>query len=156
MTSGTTSRRPASSPAARRPALRTRPTTAAPVQHRFTLSRLLVALYFGFRTLCPACHRGRMFPSRFKHTMHDRCPRCGLVFEPDLGEVTGGMAINMVLTSILGTAAAIYFALFTRANIAVVAVGLTLGFLAFGLWFHQHARGLWVGFLYATGALFVK
>ena len=89
----------------------------------------------------------------FGYRMRKQCDRCGLVFEPDEGEMTGGMAISMVLTSILGTAFAIYAAFGLHANVFVAAAALILGGLAFGLWFHPHARGLWVGVLYATGQL---
>ena len=89
----------------------------------------------------------------FGYRMRKQCDRCGLVFEPDQGEMTGGMAISMVLTSILGTAFAIYAAFGLRANVFVAAAALVLGGLAFGMWFHPHARGLWVGVLYATGQL---
>jgi uncharacterized protein (DUF983 family) len=86
-------------------------------------------------------------------SIRHHCPVCGVVFERDPGEVTGGMAINMVISSVLGVFLAIYGALFSRLNILVVVALLVAITLAFGLVFHRHARGLWVGFLYATGAI---
>ena len=115
--------------------------------------RFVRACLDGLLLRCPRCHKGRLFPRLFTYTMARQCPRCALHFEPDTGEVTGGMAVNMVLTSILGTALAIYGVAFTRIPTVTIAVALALGMLLFGLWFHRHARGLWVGVLYATGAL---
>ncbi len=84
--------------------------------------RILYILALGLFLICPACRRGRMFRSRF--VMNVRCPVCGVIFERDAGEVTGGMAINMTLTSL----------------IAVVG--------------DRHARGLWTSILYLTGSIF--
>ena len=115
--------------------------------------RLLRALVDGLTLRCPRCHRGWMYPRPFSYHMRKTCPVCGLAFEPDVGEMTGGMAVNMVLTSILGTAVAIYLALFSHLSAPALALALVVGPLLFGLWFHPHARGAWVGVLYATDAL---
>src|SRR5947209_5490424 len=97
---------------------------AAPKQasSAVVLFRFLRACGDGLRLRCPRCHQGRMFPRLFTYRMNQRCPRCGLEFEPDLGEMTGGMAINMVLTSILGTALAIYGAVFTHIPTVAIAI----------------------------------
>jgi uncharacterized protein (DUF983 family) len=116
-----------------------------------TALRAVQALGYGLLLICPVCRRGRMARSLFQ--LHERCPRCGVVFERNPGEVTGGMAINMVLSSIIGVAAAVYLAFFSAVSAAwlvAALVGITLGF---GLLFHRHARGLWVGFLYLSGAI---
>jgi hypothetical protein len=85
--------------------------------------------------------------------IRERCPHCGIVFEKDPGEVTGGMAINMVLTSILGVVAVIYGVVFSGLDVNLVLGLIALGTVLFGLVFHRHARGLWVGFLHITGAI---
>ena len=116
-----------------------------------TLWRAVQALGYGLALICPVCRRGRMARSFFQ--LRERCPVCGVVFERNPGEVTGGMAINMVLSSLVGVAAAVYLAVFTALSplgLVVALTGLTLGF---GLLFHRHARGLWVGFLYLSGAI---
>jgi hypothetical protein len=63
------------------------------------------------------------------------------------------MGVNMVLTSILGVPVMIWAVLFSGLDIRVSLFGLGLFVVLFGLWFHRHARGLWVGVLYATGSL---
>jgi uncharacterized protein (DUF983 family) len=108
-------------------------------------------LLFALGGICPVCRRGQMFRSFY--TMRDRCPRCGVVFEPDRGEVTGGMAVNMVISSFLGIAIAIYLAFFTDLS-PLLAIGLMVAVtLGFALLFHRPARSVWVGCLYLTGAL---
>ncbi len=118
------------------------------------LLRQLRSLLLGLLLICPVCRRGRMSGSLL--TLRDRCPHCGVVFERDPGEVTGGMAINMVASSIVGVAVAIYGAVFSGWDVSLLVaavVGVTLGF---GLLFHRHARGLWVAVLYITGAIYER
>jgi len=115
--------------------------------------RFIRACLDGLILCCPRCHRGHIYPRLFTYKMNKQCPRCGLEFEPDVGEVTGGMGINMVLTSILGVPVMIWGVLFSGWPIGLVLIGLALFVVLFGLWFHRHARGLWVGVLYATGSL---
>ena len=112
---------------------------------------VLQSLTCGLLLICPVCRQGRMSRSLFR--LRERCPRCGVVFERDPGEMTGGMAINMVISSILGVALAIYLAFFTTLSIPVLAAILAAVTVGFGLLFHRHARGLWVAFLYLSGAI---
>ncbi|HEX2036329.1 MAG TPA: DUF983 domain-containing protein [Chloroflexota bacterium] len=115
----------------------------------------LVALLYGFLLRCPVCHRGAIFeqPWPWKYRMNERCPVCGVRFMPDKGEITGGMAMTMVLTSILGVPAAIYLALFTTLSTPWL-VGWLVGVpTLFGLWFYRHAQGLWVAVLYLTRSM---
>lgn len=118
------------------------------------LFRSLQALLYGLLLICPVCRRGRMSRSLF--ALHERCPNCGVVFERDPGEVTGGMAINMVASSVVGVAGAIYGALFSGREMVVVIAAIVVATLGFGLLFHRHARGLWVGVLYITGAIYER
>ena len=106
----------------------------------------------GLLLICPACQQGRMFRSLF--TMNVRCPVCGVIFERDAGEVTGGMAINMTLTSILALLGGALAAVYTDIP-ALVLIGATAAVTtAFGLLFYRHARGLWTSILYLTGSIF--
>src|SRR6266540_4878952 len=84
-----------------------------------TLWSFVRACLDGLLLTCPRCHKGRMAARLFGYHMRKQCDRCGLVFEPDQGEMTGGMGINMVLTSILGTAFAICAAFVLHANVFV-------------------------------------
>jgi uncharacterized protein (DUF983 family) len=106
----------------------------------------------GLLLICPACQQGRMFRSLF--TMNVRCPICGLIFERDAGEVTGGMAINMTLTSMIALVGGGLAAVYTDLPAIVLIGGIAILTVAFGLLFHRHARGLWIGILYLTGSIF--
>lgn len=126
----------------------------APARRSFgaPMFRVLCILALGLLLICPACRRGRMFRSFF--TMNVRCPVCGVIFERDAGEVTGGMAINATLTSAVafvgGGLLGIYTTLPALQLIALAAL-LTIGM---SLLFYRHARGLWTSILYLTGSIF--
>jgi hypothetical protein len=92
-----------------------------------------------------------MFRSLF--TMNVRCPICAVIFERDAGEVTGGMAINAVVTSLLAVGGA-SAAFFTDVPLLPLLAGLVLATILFPLWFYRHARGMWVGVLYLTGSIY--
>jgi uncharacterized protein (DUF983 family) len=116
-----------------------------------TWGHAITSLLLATLLICPVCRRGKM--SRGFYTLRESCPNCGVVFEKNPGEVTGGMAINMVLTSIVGLGVMIWGVLFSGFDVNLVLVGIALFTVAFGLVFHRFARGLWVGFLYITGAI---
>jgi uncharacterized protein (DUF983 family) len=125
--------------------------TAFPPLKGTAMGRILRVLRLAILLRCPACERGRMFRSLF--TMNVRCPTCGVIFERDAGEVTGGMAINSVATSAIAVAGA------TLAWVSDVPVWALIGALVvistlFALWFYRHARALWTGILFLTGSMF--
>ncbi len=49
----------------------------------------------GMRRRCPRCGAGGLFPSLL--TIHDPCPRCGLVFEREEGYWLGAMIMAFVI-----------------------------------------------------------
>lgn len=100
---------------------------------------------------CPACQRGRMFRSLFR--MNVRCPVCGVVFERDAGEVTGAMAINTALMCFMAIAGAV-LAIITDIPTGWLIGGTATVMIMFGVFFYRHARAVWVGILFLTGAIF--
>ncbi len=114
--------------------------------------RTLHILALGLLLTCPACRRGRMFRSLF--TMNVRCPTCGVIFERDPGEVTGGMAINMTLTSTIALVGGGLLGVLTDLPAALLILIVGALTVAFGLLFYRHARGLWTSILYLTGSIF--
>jgi uncharacterized protein (DUF983 family) len=114
--------------------------------------RMLRIFLDGLLLTCPVCRRGRMFSSLF--TMNRRCPNCGVIFERDVGESTGGMAITMVVTSTITVIVGGLVAMFTTFPVLPLIVILGLFTVVFGLLFYRHARGLWTSFLYLTGSMF--
>jgi uncharacterized protein (DUF983 family) len=92
-----------------------------------------------------------MFRTLFR--MNVRCPVCGVVFERDHGEITGGMAINTVLVLLIAVAGAAISVVTDYSAwliIGVTAVVMTI----VGVLFYRHARALWIGILYLTGSMF--
>jgi uncharacterized protein (DUF983 family) len=129
--------------------------TSRPARGATTHAAWLAALLYGFRLRCPVCRRGALFeePWPWAFRMNEFCPVCRVRFMPDKGEITGGMAITMVVTSLLGVAGALYLALFTSLSPLWMAVWLIAIPTVFGLWFYRHAQGLWVAVLYLTGSM---
>ena len=109
---------------------------------------MIRAFVDGLLLRCPRCHRGRMFARGF--TMHRDCPRCGLEFERASGEVTGGMAINLVLTLFVVMVGSL-FALSPTVPLLPLLLGLGLFAIVFPIAFYRSSRGLWASFLYITG-----
>jgi ribosomal protein S27E len=114
--------------------------------------RILRILLLGLLLTCPACRHGRMFRSLF--VMNVRCPVCGVIFERDAGEVTGGMAINMTLTSTFALVAGGVLGIATDIPAGELIVLLGLATAGFGMLFYRHARGLWTSILDLTGSIF--
>jgi uncharacterized protein (DUF983 family) len=111
--------------------------------------RILRALFDGLRLRCPHCHRGRMFASRSK--MNEECPVCGTPFERRSGEVTGGMAINLVLTELIVVFIGGGLAFFTTYPLLPIFGALGLFAIGFPILFYRRSRGLWASVLYLTG-----
>ncbi|HWQ12546.1 MAG TPA: DUF983 domain-containing protein [Roseiflexaceae bacterium] len=115
------------------------------------MGRILRVLRQTICLRCPACEHGRMFRSLF--TMNVRCPVCGVIFERDAGEVTGGMAINMTVTMALAFVGA-SLAYFSDVPVWQLLTLLIVLSTLFALWFYRRARALWTGILYLTGSMF--
>jgi len=92
-----------------------------------------------------------MFRSLFQ--MNVRCPVCGVVFERDAGEVTGAMAINTALMSLMAIVGAV-LAIITTIPTGWLIGGTAAMMIFFGVFFYRHARAVWVGILFLTGAIF--
>lgn len=85
--------------------------------------------------------------------MNVRCPVCGVVFERDHGEITGGMAINTVFVLLIAVAGGVLSIITTYPTwmiIGATAVVMTV----FGILFYRHARAIWIGIVYLTGSMF--
>ena len=114
--------------------------------------RMLRILILGFLLTCPACRHGRMFRSLF--VMNVRCPVCGVIFERDAGEVTGGMAINTTVTSTVALVGGGLLGVFTDLPAVELIFFVGAATTMIGLLFYRHARGLWTSILYLTGSIF--
>ena len=118
----------------------------------FTMKRTLSKLVLGFFLICPVCERGRMYATQWR--MHQYCPQCGVPFEHDKGEVTGAMAITLVLFSAITVICGSLLVVLTPISPFVVIGFFGVFTLVAGAMFYRHARGLWVSFLFLSGAMF--
>ena len=106
------------------------------------------ALLDGLLLRCPRCRRGRMFSGWF--TMRRSCPVCRLPFERASGEITGGMAINVVVTLFVVVVGS-FFGLSPDVPLVPLLLGLGVFALVFPIAFYPVSRGLWAAVLYLTG-----
>jgi uncharacterized protein (DUF983 family) len=106
----------------------------------------------GIGLRCPVCEQGSLFSGWFQ--MHRRCPHCGARFERDQGEVSGGMTISILATSL--TFLVGFFvtdALFAWALWAQLVIWIAFVVL-FPVFFYRYSRALWVALLHLAGRVY--
>ncbi len=101
----------------------------------------LVMLWRGLRLRCPNCGRGRLF--RRGYTMYDRCPVCGWKFEREEGYWTGAMAVNLVVTELLLTVAAVILSIARVPILPMLAIGIPAA-IVLPFLLYWHAKSLWM------------
>jgi uncharacterized protein (DUF983 family) len=112
------------------------------------MNPVVVMVVRGLALRCPKCGKGGIASSLF--SLREACPSCGVAIETRTGEASGGMAINLVTTTILATIGVWWFGVFGSMSLLPLMVGLMVGGVAFSMVFHRHACGAWVGALHAT------
>ena len=100
----------------------------------------------GLRLRCPVCGKGKLFKRFF--TMYEKCPICNFTFEREEGYFTGAMAINLVISELLVTAAVLPFSVMAGLNPSIpfypiLLAGLPLP-IVLPLIFFRHSRALWM------------
>lgn len=114
--------------------------------------RIVRSLWEGLALICPLCHRGRMFRSRF--SMHRACPTCGAVFEREEGARTGGMYINIVVTGVIFGIGFVAMEVLTPLSDTAIFLFWMAFMLLFPIVFYPHTRGLWVGIINLLGMVY--
>lgn len=105
----------------------------------------------GVRFKCPNCEEGKLFQSYFK--LNKTCSHCGVRFERETGEETGGMSVSIVILGVIFLIAYPIMEIFTDWSFWVhLAIWLPFSIL-FPIWFYPYSRSLWVVFLYLTGSI---
>ncbi len=112
------------------------------------MNAAVVMILRGLALRCPKCGSGGIARSFF--SLRETCPSCGVAIETRTGEASGGMAINLVTTTILATVGVWWFGVFGSMALLPLMTGLMVGGVAFSMVFHRHACGAWVGALHAT------
>jgi uncharacterized protein (DUF983 family) len=106
----------------------------------------------GLRLRCPVCDQGELFRDWF--TMNRTCAHCSVRFERHEGEVTGGMSVSIVVTSL------VFFVGYFLTEVLwdwplAVHFALWVPFaILFPIGFYRHSRALWVACLYLTGDVY--
>jgi uncharacterized protein (DUF983 family) len=107
--------------------------------------RLRKAIVRAVRLRCPRCGVGALFRGAF--AMHERCPRCHLVFEREPGYFIGAIYINYAVTVMLAIAG---FLLLEDTGLSVgTQIGIWCAFgVVFPLWFFRYSKSLWMAIGY--------
>ena len=113
------------------------------------MQRLLRSLWItGLWLKCPVCEQGNLFATYFN--MNKICPHCGVRFERETGEVTGGMSVSIVLTAFIFLLGYGITEVLTNWPLWVhFAIWMPFAIL-FPIIFYRYSRSLWVVFLYVT------
>lgn len=112
------------------------------------MSRAWTLIARGLRQRCPICGKGKLFRRWF--TMYDACPNCHFVYEREEGYFTSAMAINLVVSELLITAAVVPFSVVAGLNpsipfVPILLAGIPLPILL-PIVFLRPARALWMSF----------
>jgi uncharacterized protein (DUF983 family) len=111
--------------------------------------RALRTAWLVVRLRCPVCGLGPLAAGWF--TLHRSCGACGVTFERDPGEVTGGICVNSLATSLGICALALWLFLDEHVPPALETPLVLVFGLAFPLLFYRHSRAIWIGLLHVTG-----
>lgn len=85
--------------------------------------------------------------------MHKTCPHCGVRFERETGEETGGMSVSIVVLGIIFLIGYPLTEVLTDWSLGVhLAIWLPFSIL-FPIVFYRYSRSLWVVFLYLTDSI---
>ncbi|GIV97423.1 MAG: hypothetical protein KatS3mg057_2080 [Herpetosiphonaceae bacterium] len=117
-----------------------------------SMLHVTAALIRGFLLRCPHCKTGHMFRTMFE--MYPVCPDCGVVFERDPGEITGGMGINISVTMFVFFVGFILMNALTSISLVVQLLIWIPFMIVFPILFYPCSRGLWVSILYLTGNVY--
>ena len=114
-------------------------------------SWLRTLLWLGARCICPKCEKGRMFRSYY--TIHEKCPECGVTFQPYEGDILGVIAVGYFLT-VIPTFSFFSFAYLKLGwTIETIFYLYFLSTAALLFAFYPSMKGIWVAFVYLLTGL---
>jgi uncharacterized protein (DUF983 family) len=111
--------------------------------------RALRTVWLVLRLRCPVCGLGRIATGPF--TVSACCGACGVTFERDPGEVTGGIWVNSFATTLGICTLALWLEIARPLPPVLETPFVVLFAAAFPLAFYRHSRALWIGLLHVTG-----
>lgn len=109
-------------------------------------THLWPAMGAGIRRRCPVCHKGRLYagPGR----LNERCPACGIRFEPDPGDFAGALMLTMGVTGLFVALGTIVLEVaFHLSGDTQLWIWVTFACLFLPL-AYPNFKGAWLGFMY--------
>ena len=99
------------------------------------------------RQRCPVCGKGKLFRRWF--TMYEQCPVCHFTYEREEGYFSSAMAINLVVSELIVTAAVVPFSIMAGLNPSIPFVPILLSGtplpILLPILFFRPARAIWMG-----------
>ncbi|MCC5916830.1 MAG: DUF983 domain-containing protein [Cryomorphaceae bacterium] len=111
------------------------------------MARSLLASIFGMR--CPSCREGKLFsnsnPYRLKGIaeMHNRCPNCGQVYEPEPGFFYGSMYVSYGITVAIYVAIVVLMTIFGNPGIWEIVISLSVVLIIVAPMVFRLSRSVW-------------
>lgn len=103
------------------------------------------------RRVCPRCGAGSLF--RAYARLHERCPRCGLVYRREQGAQTGSMYLSAAVTQLFACLVIALVWLLADWSVAL-SIAFTLPVVAlFCFAFLPYSQALWVAVEYVTDVI---
>lgn len=111
--------------------------------------RALRTCWLVLRLRCPSCGLGRMSAAFL--ALNERCQACGVVFERDPGEVTGGIFVNSMATTLGICLLAGWLAFYGPVPLRWTTPVCIAFAVVFPVLFYRHSRAIWIGLLHLCG-----
>lgn len=96
----------------------------------------------GLTLCCPNCGGRTLFVHWLK--MHERCARCGLLFEREEGFFLGAMVFNYALTTLIAVVLVAVLLLSGAISTAIAVIAAIATSLALPLLFYPASKSLWL------------
>lgn len=97
--------------------------------------------WHALRLRCPYCGKGKLFSHGY--TMNDHCSNCGWIFEREEGYWTGAIAVNLVVSEMIGAIIAVPLAIAQASPLLVMGIGIPL-LIALPFLFYRHSKSFWM------------
>ena len=80
--------------------------------------------------------------------MHERCARCGLVFEREQGYFVGAIYVNYAATVVIAITGFLILDAYTDLSLTTQIIVWAIWGVAFPLFFFRYSRSLWLSLEY--------
>src|SRR5579885_3644965 len=87
-----------------------------------TVGEVMRLFWRAVRLRCPRCGKGKLYVRGYR--MYEHCAVCGWKFEREEGYWTGAMAVNLVVTELLLTVAAVILSIARVPILPMLAIGI--------------------------------